>query len=476
MAFIVRLLKIPLVYVVLLGLAAAILFAAFCFVDGTPDHPRECDQLCRPDFWESPSIEDIEAELEEGVDINAGLDSDFNSPLHLAIEHDAGIDIIEFMLERGANVNASGHTFIPTYHDWYRSHRTPLQLAVEQYNITPDVIRLLLEYGADPNPPTVYDTDDESPLFYAARLWFDGHPAIIALLLEYGADINAKSVHGLTPFHRAMAGAQPTLVELFLDHGADIHARTSFEDYGLGGGFATPLHIAAEFNPNIESIAMLLDEGAAVNAMDADGVTPLHRATGDNLTYTRLTEQRNFEVIKLLLAHGAKVNTEDGRGDTPLHSAVEHSQTALVELLLSYGADVNAKNIYGDTPLHRATERDSRPELIAILLNHGVDANAKSGTGVTPLHKLLERSQRKSALPEIVAMLLDHGADANAKTDYQVTPIHYAVLRGTDAEVVTMLLHGASVSSKDGDFRTPCEIAQELDKPAEIRQLVCRYL
>ena len=336
--------------------------------------------MCRPDFWESLRIEDIKAELEEGADINAAIYPYFNSPLHLAIEHDAGIGIIEFMLERGANVNASGYTIIFGHHgdDWLKSHRTPLQMAVEHYNVSPDVIRLLLEYGADPNPPTVYDWYDESPLFYAAKLWHEGHSAIIALLLEYGADINARSVGGLTPFHRAMARAQPALVELLLDHGADIHPRTNFEHYGLGGPVATPLHIAAEYNPNIESIAVLLDEGAAINAKDAIGITPLHRATGG--IHTGRTEQRNFEVVKLLLAHGAKVNTEDRHGYTPLLSAIESAQTyALVELLLSHGADVNAKNRYGNTPLHWAIEKDSRPELIAILLNHGADASAKDG-------------------------------------------------------------------------------------------------
>ena len=78
----------------------------------------------------------------------------------------------------------------------------------EQQPRSPRIIRLLIEYGADPNSWV----GDESPLNIASRLWYEGDREIIEMLLDYGADINSRStvLEGLTPLHRAIIGdAEP---------------------------------------------------------------------------------------------------------------------------------------------------------------------------------------------------------------------------------------------------------------------------
>jgi ankyrin repeat protein len=76
----------------------------------------------------------------------------------------------------------------------------------------------------------------------------------------------------------------------------------------------TPLHFAAR---------LLLENGAKANALDNDGVTPLHVAAG--MGYRDLAE--------LLLSNGAAVNAEDNKHETPLRSALVQGYDNVVNLL-----------------------------------------------------------------------------------------------------------------------------------------------
>lgn len=445
----------------LVGLVA-VLLAAGC----SPG----CGRLCQPGFWETAGLADVEAELEAGADVNGSRPPDFNSPLHLAIEYRAGVDVVALLLKHGANPNASGYIILSNYHGdgWSKSHRTPLQLAIEQYNRPPAIIESLLDHGADPNPKTDGDFDGEAPLYYASRLWYEGDRAIIELLLEHGADIGARDPNGLTPFHRAMYEADPAVITLLLDYGADIHARTNSENYSLGGSFATPLHQAAEASGYPESITTLLDHGADIHAKDEEGNTPLHLATSN----------QNNQVVALLLDRGADINTENKDGDTPLHLAIYHDRSPdIIPLLLAQGADINVQNKYGDTPLNKAIERS--PAIIPILLEHGADVNIQNINGITPLHRILFWNTR----PEVVALLLEHGADVNAKTKtivYYVpglssaTPLHWAAQESSSEIIALLLDRGADLTAQNELRETPCQSAKGTDRPTEILRLVCR--
>jgi ankyrin repeat protein len=86
-------------------------------------------------------------------------------------------DSARFLIESGANVNAISTTL-----------QTPLIAAVEM----PEIVRLLLEHGANPNNQ---DSQGNTALHKAL------HPISTKLLLEFGADPTIRNHRGHLPLH-----------------------------------------------------------------------------------------------------------------------------------------------------------------------------------------------------------------------------------------------------------------------------------
>ena len=87
-----------------------------------------------------------------------------------------------------------------------------------------------------------------------------------------------------------------------------------------------PLFLAAG-EGRLKAVRYLLDEGADVNAGEADGNTAL----------TEATFYGHAPVIKELLARGAKVNAVSN-GATALDIAISANNNAIIEMLRHYGA------------------------------------------------------------------------------------------------------------------------------------------
>ena len=220
-------------------------------------------------------------------------------------------------------------------------------------------------------------------------------------------------------------------------------------------GTDTPLHLAAQHNPNPEAVALLLDRGADIHAQTL-GLTTLHWAVGGVVN-------PKLEVVALLLDRGADVNAKDSDGakyddvGTPLHLAATGSDTEMVALLLDWGADLHAKNGWGQTPLHEAARIYNNPEVVALLLDWGADIHAKNDESETPLHEAA-----KDGNVEEAALLLDHDANIHAKNIWGRTPLHLAVQYNPNPEVVALLLdRGADIHTEDIWGRTPCRVAQD---------------
>jgi ankyrin repeat protein len=243
-------------------------------------------------------------------------------------------------------------------------------------------IEVLLANEADVNIRAW--NDGETPLHFAAQ---NGHKEIVALLLANGADANAsRKANKWTPLIEAINARQAEIAEFLISHGADVNHRDYMEH--------TALHWAIDRGPldavRSNMIHLLISKGADIKGRGRD-FTPLHCAA-----------MMDTESVKLLLDHGANVNARDGAGHTPLYKAAEHGDHAIVELLLQRGAEVNAKNVAGDTALHRAAQYGNVSAAQA-LVAHGADINALTQSGKTALQYAREMGNK-----EFVDLLLRH--------------------------------------------------------------------
>jgi ankyrin repeat protein len=114
---------------------------------------------------------------------------------------------------------------------------------------------------------------------------------------------------GDTSLHIGAAAYQTEIVRQLLTAGANIHASNRRGQEAL--------HYAAVGNPGspawnppaqAATIVCLIEAGADPNAVDMDGVSPLHRAV----------RTRSAEAVRTLLAHGADPARKNKSGSTPM--------------------------------------------------------------------------------------------------------------------------------------------------------------
>ena len=280
----------------------------------------------------------------------------------------------------------------------------------------------------------------------------------------------------------------PAIVQLLLRAGADPQA--------VDNDGVTPLHRGA-WNSNPVVNAHLLTAGADPNALDNEGYTPLHHAARHGWS---------GRVIARLLAAGADPLAESNEGRTPLHSALLgymegvrdqisalvqgggaanlsplqraalESNAAAVTSLLAEGADPNVVDGYGWGSLHLAVPR-AGPEVVSALLEAGADPNARSVDGLTALHLAARHSTSA-----VVSDLLRAGADPNAEAGEEEaarTPLHTAAQWNDDPSVVLALLDGgADAARRDGNGVCAVDFARYnvgmTGSPAYPRLLVTR--
>jgi len=147
------------------------------------------------------------------------------------------------------------------------------------------------------------------------------------------------------------------LARKLLEKGANPNARMTKEP---GDGArnvlnrigSTPFLQAAKL-ADVAYMKLLLEFKADPNITTLEGATPLMAAAGVGIWKTGESAGTNdeaFEAVKLLVELGADVNAMDANGDTALHGAAMRGADAIVQLLVDKGAKMNVVNKIGWTP------------------------------------------------------------------------------------------------------------------------------
>jgi ankyrin repeat protein len=191
----------------------------------------------------------------------------------------------------------------------------------------------------------------------------------------------------------------------------------------------TPLADAAE-RQNFAEVRALVENGADVNAPQADGMTALHWAAYHD----------DLEAARLLITAGADAKAANRYGVQPLSLACTNGNAALVEALLAAGADPNAALAGGETPLMTAA-RTGRLGPVQALLANAAGVNAKERRGQTALMWAAAEGHL-----EVVDALLEADADFRTPLKSGFTPFFFAVREGHADAAFRLLEAGVDVN------------------------------
>jgi ankyrin repeat protein len=305
-----------------------------------------------------------------------------------ACGHDA-VDLVELLIERGANLDASTS----------RQEATALSIAI--YNDNTEIANRLIEAGADVEKRF----PDETAITFAAQY---GRLPIIEKLLSVSAKVNARDKNGRTALMYAARGAGKkwkTTVSLLLDNGADVHA--------VDDGGANAL-IYAVWGRRTEIVRLLIKAGSAIDQR-------LWREKTTALMYA--AEKRCLDICQLLVAGGASVDLRDHLGKTALMYAARGDQwsadASVMEYLVANGALTDIVDNKGNTLLFHAVS-GKNVDCCAIAIDAGCDVNARNEAGETAIMYARDA--------ETVSYLLDLGADIEARCKNGWTPLFHACI------------------------------------------------
>ncbi len=389
-----------------------------------------------PRYERTPIFEAIKQGQFAAVEILLAADADLKTsdrqgmtPLHAASEMEAPAEVVSNivtrLLQAGADKEARDQFFA-----------TPLHAAANAGNLV--MVQLLLEAGARINAA---GPNLSTPLQFAVMR---GRRDVVEVMLARrpGPDLEWRNKFGTTALQQAAQLQSQDIVALLLDHGAVVDTVTAEG--------ATALMVSAS-NGDVDTLRLLLKRDANVNASNINGFT----------AFLIAAQAGKVEAARLLLDQGATFDVSENTGYTPLMLAVRNGHLEMAKFLLDRSPRIiDAKNNVGFTALHEAADQ-GHPELVEFLLNRGMKADVRCDLGGTPLHNTAHGhfNTNQTRYVEVIKVLLAHEADVNAlRRDHQ-TPLHRAAERGRPQIMQALLDARANPSVRDENGKTALDLA-----------------
>jgi ankyrin repeat protein len=411
------------------------------FVDGREDvEPPHRTILTAAAAW--GGIEKVELLLQRGADVNAVCEGG-EHPLFTSAFRQSNVKLTKLLLDKGAKFGWKDED------GWTALHAA--------YDV-PDMLALLMQYGGNVNQMSKYGT----PVMLAARWGFDKSLEVLLGNKESMPDLSTKFdwdsddvVYGWTALQLAIDGKHVKCAKLLLEAGAILEEKfkniksvlNAFFDQQSKEGLADLLQLCFDAGARAD----VVEEG------DTEYNTALHS----------LGPGAPISVAQILVEWGAPVNKANAKGLTPLGVALHHGNDAVARYLLSRGARGDVYGTSFGTLLHVACDsyalsmsggENMLLSMMKLLIKFKADPTAAGpapyGDSILTmvigavLNLGVKYAVVRYLVEELRVPLNKRGADESSP---EMLPIFTAITQRDDALVEYLLDHGADPHSQDSE-------------------------
>jgi ankyrin repeat protein len=367
------------------------------------------------------------AMVERQPELIHAADERGNRPIHWAVMT-RQLELIDYLLEHRADINAVRpdglrpiHLTNGDYH--YRGWRDLPGTALQRHEV---LIGHLLARGADydlstatkigdlrrvrelldQNPALVNQVPACSyytgvPLRNAAAA---GHIEVVKFLLERGADPNTPEP-GIAPqggaLHSAIGAKHYDIVKLLLERGANANAEVESSgnclamarwsgapkeiiDLIASYGGARTVELVSH-DGDVETLAQMLRANPRLTVNESDNPRimdlvlryqpDLLKRTPDPAAWWSSATSKTPEFARWLMNHGLDPNRPNWLGMTLLHRCAAKADVGVAEVCREFGADLNiVETEWSSTPLGWAA-REGKKDMVEWLLTKGANPN-----------------------------------------------------------------------------------------------------
>ncbi|XP_030592654.1 protein TANC2-like isoform X2 [Archocentrus centrarchus] len=368
----------------------------------------------------TPNIKVSRLLIMAGADVDYCSDVLNSAPLLCVHAHLGHADAVVLLLDHGAQVSAQSHDGL-----------TALGFAAAAGHL--DIVTMLSQHRAKVGH---VDGSGRCVLVHAAQR---GHLEVLRFLLKR-ADWSCTNCCGQRGVSRSQAVQQGLTAAASMGHAEMVsylldlpeedeegEERPEINTYdSLWGETALT---AAAGRGRLAVCRLLLDQGAAVQQGNRQGVTPLFSAV----------RRGHWQVVELLLSQGVEVNMVDQQGRTALMTAASEGHMSTAQLLLDHGASLDQTDREGLTALSWACLK-GQLSLVRELVERGAATTHADRNGRTPLDLAAFCGD-----PEVVQYLVDHGASVEHVDCSGMRPLDRAVGCRNTSAVIALLKKGAKI-------------------------------
>ena len=361
-------------------------------------------------------------------------------------------ETIKLLIDKGVPVNALN-----------RRGETVLFEAVRGSQKSLDVVKTLLENGADPNIRNKYGN---------VAIMNAPNAAAVELLIAHGADLTVKNDDGESVLQFTGYEEDPSRREALARHGVKMDPKTEgielLKRTILSHDLAKAKDLlAAGVDPDAEGISFQQYRDASSMSLATgfahfDIVNAMREAGGKDVgVLSQAAAEGNLAKVRELLANGASVNETTSMGQTPLSFALRRGQLEVMRELLKAGADPNAISGWG---------------LTDHIYAKFMEIQWKFNYGENPLQFDKTREEEASFYPKAIALMTEYAKpEPNRKTADGETALTIASARGNNLSLYALKEMGGDINYQRPDGMTAMMLAI-VTKPAKAREGMSRRL